>query len=58
MMRRRHWKYLDTQKAPIVIMRRTRLGKGVIIAQTIEEAKAAVNSMMADKSSARQAILS
>ena len=43
-------KYLDTQKAPIVIKcDGLALGKGVIIAQTIEEAKAAVNSMMADK---------
>ena len=43
-------KYLDTQKAPIVVKADgLALGKGVIIAQTINEAKAAVKSMMEDK---------
>ena len=43
-------KYLDTQKAPIVIKADgLALGKGVIIAQTIDEAKDAVKSMMEDK---------
>ena len=42
--------YLDTQTAPIVIKADgLALGKGVIIAQTIEEAKDAVKSMMEDK---------
>ena len=42
--------YLDTQKAPIVVKADgLALGKGVIIAQTIEEAKDAVKSMMEDK---------
>ena len=42
--------YLDTQTAPIVIKADgLALGKGVIIAQTIAEAKDAVKSMMADK---------
>ena len=42
--------YLNTQKAPIVIKADgLALGKGVIIAQTIEEAKDAVKSMMEDK---------
>ena len=41
--------YLDTQKAPIVIKADgLALGKGVIIAQTIEEAKTAVHEMMSD----------
>lgn len=39
--------YLDTQKAPIVIKADgLALGKGVIIAQTIDEAKQAVHEMM------------
>ena len=43
-------KYLDTQTAPIVVKADgLALGKGVIIAQTIDEAKAAVKSMMEDK---------
>lgn len=43
-------KYLETQSAPIVIKADgLALGKGVIIAQTIEEAKDAVKSMMEDK---------
>ena len=43
-------KYLDTQSAPIVVKADgLALGKGVIIAQTIDEAKAAVKSMMEDK---------
>jgi phosphoribosylamine--glycine ligase len=43
-------KYLDTCSAPIVVKADgLALGKGVIIAGTIEEAKAAVNSMMNDK---------
>ena len=42
--------YLDTQSAPIVVKADgLALGKGVIIAQTIDEAKAAVKSMMEDK---------
>ena len=42
--------YLDTQEAPIVIKADgLALGKGVIIAQTIDEAKDAVRSMMEDK---------
>ncbi|MCR4688335.1 MAG: phosphoribosylamine--glycine ligase [Saccharofermentans sp.] len=42
--------YLDTQEAPIVIKcDGLALGKGVIIAQTIDEAKQAVHDMMADK---------
>ena len=42
--------YLDTQTAPIVIKADgLALGKGVIIAQTIAEAKDAVKSMMEDK---------
>ena len=43
-------RYLDTQKAPIVVKADgLALGKGVIIAQTIQEAKDAVKSMMEDK---------
>lgn len=43
-------KYLDTCNAPIVVKADgLALGKGVIIAGTIEEAKDAVNSMMNDK---------
>ena len=43
-------KYLDTCDAPIVVKADgLALGKGVIIAQTIEEAKEAVHSMMEDK---------
>ena len=43
-------KYLDTQSAPIVVKADgLALGKGVIIAMTIDEAKAAVKSMMEDK---------
>ncbi len=43
-------KYLETQSAPIVIKADgLALGKGVIIAQTIQEAKDAVVSMMSDK---------
>ncbi len=42
--------YLDTSSAPIVVKADgLALGKGVIIAQTIEEAKAAVNEIMNDK---------
>lgn len=42
--------YLDTVKAPIVVKADgLALGKGVIIAQTTEEAKEAVYSMMRDK---------
>ena len=42
--------YLDTVSAPIVIKADgLALGKGVIIAQTISEAKEAVTSMMAEK---------
>lgn len=42
--------YLDTVKAPIVVKADgLALGKGVIIANTIEEAKDAVRSMMQDK---------
>ena len=42
--------YLDTQTAPIVVKADgLALGKGVIIAQTIDEAKDAVKSMMEDK---------
>ena len=42
--------YLDGCKAPIVVKADgLALGKGVIIAQTIEEAKGAVRSMMEDK---------
>jgi len=41
--------YLDAQTAPIVVKADgLALGKGVIIAQTIDEAKAAVRSMMSD----------
>lgn len=43
-------KYLDTCTAPIVVKADgLALGKGVIIAQTIQEAKGAVNGMMNDK---------
>ncbi len=43
-------RYLDTQSAPIVVKADgLALGKGVIIAQTIPEAKTAVKSMMEDK---------
>lgn len=43
-------KYLETQDMPIVIKADgLALGKGVIIAQNLEEAKAAVISMMEDK---------
>lgn len=43
-------KYLDTCTAPIVVKADgLALGKGVIIAQTIQEAKEAVNGMMNDK---------
>jgi len=43
-------RYLDNQKAPIVVKADgLALGKGVVIAQTIEEAKEAVRSMMSDK---------
>ncbi|MCQ2532851.1 MAG: phosphoribosylamine--glycine ligase [Saccharofermentans sp.] len=43
-------KYLETQPMPIVIKADgLALGKGVIIAQTLDEAKAAVISMMEDK---------
>ena len=42
--------YLDTVSAPIVVKADgLALGKGVIIAQTIKEAKEAVHSMMEDK---------
>ena len=42
--------YLDTQSAPIVVKADgLALGKGVIVAQTVEEAKAAVRSMIEDK---------
>lgn len=42
--------YLDTQKAPIVVKADgLALGKGVILAETIEEAKKAVALMMEDK---------
>ena len=42
--------YLDSQEAPIVIKcDGLALGKGVIIARTIDEAKTAVHDMMADK---------
>ncbi|MGN0115098.1 MAG: phosphoribosylamine--glycine ligase [Acutalibacteraceae bacterium] len=42
--------YLDTQTAPIVVKADgLALGKGVVIAQTVDEAKAAVVEMMADK---------
>lgn len=42
--------YLDTCSAPIVVKADgLALGKGVIIAQTIQEAKEAVNGMMNDK---------
>ena len=42
-------KYLDSQEAPIVIKcDGLALGKGVIIAQTIEDAKTAVHEMMSD----------
>ncbi|MCQ2482127.1 MAG: phosphoribosylamine--glycine ligase [Clostridia bacterium] len=42
--------YLETQEMPIVIKADgLALGKGVIIAQTLEEAKSAVISMMEDK---------
>lgn len=43
-------KYLETQDMPIVIKADgLALGKGVIIANTLEEAKSAVKSMMQDK---------
>lgn len=43
-------KYLKTEKMPIVIKANgLALGKGVIIAQTLKEAEAAVKLMMADK---------
>ena len=43
-------KYLETQDMPIVIKADgLALGKGVIIAETLEEAKQAVKSMMEDK---------
>lgn len=43
-------KYLDTCSAPIVVKADgLALGKGVIIAQTIAEAKAAVNNIMNDR---------
>ena len=43
-------RYLDSQSAPIVVKADgLALGKGVIIAQTIDEAKGAVRSMMEDK---------
>ena len=43
-------KYLDTQSAPIVVKADgLALGKGVIIAMSIDEAKDAVKSMMEDK---------
>ncbi|EGD46318.1 phosphoribosylamine/glycine ligase [Ruminiclostridium papyrosolvens DSM 2782] len=42
--------YLDTSSAPIVVKADgLALGKGVIIAQTIQDAKDAVNGMMKDK---------
>ena len=42
--------YLDTQSAPIVVKADgLALGKGVVIAQTVDEAKAAVVEMMEDK---------
>ena len=42
-------KYLDTQKAPIVVKASgLALGKGVIIAETIDEAKQAAREMMAE----------
>lgn len=44
------YKYLETQDMPIVIKADgLALGKGVIIAETLEEAKNAVKSMMEDK---------
>ena len=44
------YKYLETQDMPIVIKADgLALGKGVIIAETLEDAKAAVKSMMEDK---------
>ncbi len=44
------YKYLESQEMPIVIKADgLALGKGVIIAQTLEEAKDAVKSMMEDK---------
>ncbi len=43
-------KYLDTCSAPIVVKADgLALGKGVIIAKTLDEAKAAVNEIMKDK---------
>ncbi len=43
-------RYLDAQTAPIVVKADgLALGKGVIIAQTLDEARAAVRSMMEDK---------
>ena len=42
--------YIDSQGAPIVVKAAgLALGKGVIVAQTVEEAKAAVRSMIEDK---------
>ena len=42
--------YIDSQGAPIVVKADgLALGKGVIVAQTVEEAKAAVRSMIEDK---------
>ena len=42
--------YIDAQGAPIVVKADgLALGKGVIVAQTVEEAKAAVRSMIEDK---------
>lgn len=42
--------YIEAQGAPIVVKANgLALGKGVILAQTVEEAKEAVRSMMADK---------
>ena len=42
--------YIDSQGAPIVVKADgLALGKGVVVAQTVEEAKAAVRSMIEDK---------
>ena len=42
--------YIETQGAPIVVKADgLALGKGVVVAQTVEEAKAAVRSMIEDK---------